>query len=663
MINIDVDQLEQIIRQANDEYYNQGASSLTDDQYDSLVDQLKTVRPDSKVLNEVGADVGSQSVPLPVCMGSQTKVRIGESDLTQLFDGDVRVVQMAKLDGLSMLIEYRNGKFNRLLTRGDGYSGQDITARGMLMSFPKHLPDCLNRSEYVYLCGEAVISSANYAKVKGNYKHRRNFVGGTLRPSVCNAKFNDVEDYVKYNCSLIEVVIWDIPSAHDLGIKTLSQGLDILADNGFSVVYHKVINSSKLNDNYAENLIKALKTKYKYLCDGIVIKIDDVDLFVSKGKDANGLNPTGSRAVKLPLEKQDSAVAIIRDIKWEISKRGLFIPVLEIVGQDGNPINLQGRTLTNVSGVNLGYVKANGWHKGSKIVVIFSGDVIPRVIHTFPDNDHCQPDVPSTCPYCGTPLQSTGVSLFCPNRDCCGVTKKQVTAFFGSMKIDNIGETTVSDLYDRGFNSIPKLLTIKYSDLIALPGYQARKALTVSKSLNNCLNNVTLTKLMSFSQCFHNEKTSLSEKRLELIVESLGEHVVLDNLRDKVDDDGNRIKLPVSKLLNTRGLSNTTVELFKKGYVNFKSIFKTIEPYIKLRVSTNIVGKLTGMSFCFTQFRDSDLEQLIISNGGKVGNLTKATTVLFFAGGSTKMDKAIKYQIPTVPKNSAREYVERLLNS
>ena len=87
------------------------------------------------------------------------------------------------------------------------------------------------------------------------------------------------------------------------------------------------------------------------------------------------------------------------------------------------------------------------------------------------------------------------------------------------MKLEDVGATTIDDLFEKGFITNEKLLEITYDQIINLPGYQAKKALNISKKLNNCLKDISLGKLMAVSQCFQNEKNSLSEKRIEMILD------------------------------------------------------------------------------------------------------------------------------------------------
>ena len=658
-----INELEEKIKQANLDYYSKGESDISDDDYDRWILELKEKDPNNPLLNQVGDDATSENkIKLPISMGSQEKVRIGEADLSKLFPDNLEICAMAKLDGLSMLIEYdEDGNYQHLYTRGNGFEGQDISYRGSLMNFPKKLPKTIQtKKEKVYLCGEAVISEENYKLIKGNYKHRRNFVGGTLRPILSDEKYKEADKDVLYNCSLIDIVIWEFPNAETFGFSSLFNCLNLLREVGFKTTFHKLIKNDKMNDEWIEKLINFVKSeKYPYLCDGAVFKVDDIETFQKMGKEANGLNPKGSRAVKLSLDKQQGYVGTIDKIIWEFSKRGLLKPVVLLKEK----LNFDGTEVSRASAANAKYVLENNWKTGTKVLLVRSGDVIPRIIETIESSDAEPINLPEICPYCGEPLHytNTGTDLFCANPECSGIYAKQTIAFFSSMKLENVGEQTIEDLFYRGFNSIEKLLSISYDDIKALPGYQAKKALNISNKLNNCLKDIGLVELMTYSQCFQHESNSLSEKRLEIIVECLGEQNILNNLENKTDENGNIIKLSTSKLIDVNGMGENNISLFKEGYVKFKKLYQRIKQFVTIVPKRNILGKLTGMSFCFTQFRDKALETLIENNGGKVGGLTKKTTTLFFAGNSGKMKKAEEYGIERIPQMQAKDYILGLL--
>lgn len=652
-----ISELSEKIKTANKNYYLLGESDLSDAEYDSLVEQLRKLDPHNPILNKVGDDSEAENkVKLPVIMGSLNKTRPDEADLARLYNQQ-DLVKTPKLDGLSMLIEYENGKFKTLYTRGNGYEGQDITGRAQYMNFPKELKEDLSEG-IVYIIGEAVISRENFKLMKGSYKHPRNAVGGTLRPVLTNKEYEEVPQDIKDNCKLVDIVSYGLIS-DNYNFNLFSDILNALKKNNFIVADYEVINCNDVTPSYMSKSIRDYRTGYQYLTDGMVLRLNNNDLFNKLGKEANGLNPRGSRAVKANLDDQFSQIGVIDHIDWEISKRGNFVPVVVLK----EPVLFDGAEVTKISGNNVKYVRENHWAPGVKVKIIRSGDVIPRIVAQNSDGTE-DLNIPAVCPWCGEPLQENEAHLYCPNPCCTGKTRAGVIEFFVNANLEDVSYQTVAYLYDKGFNTHEKLLTIKYNQLIAMEGFQAKKAIAVERELNNCLKGITLAKFMYLSQCFMNEKSSLGETKLQWAIDAYGEENILASMNNEKDENGNFRKLDPQILDNIKGFAETSVNLFKNNWRDFKLLYQMLKPYIEFKQPEVISNKLEGMSFAFTNFRDADLEEVITKNGGSVKGVSKKTSVLFAASmESTKAKTAEKYGIPIIPAPQAKEYIEKLLNN
>lgn len=648
------EELVEKIKKANRDYYLLGESDLSDAEYDQLVEELRKLNPNHPILNKVGDDSeATNKVKLPVLMGSLNKTRPDEGDIARLF-AKQDLVRMPKLDGLSMLIEYENGKYKTLYTRGNGYEGQDITGRGQFMNFPKELSEEFSDGT-TYVIGEAVISRENFKKMKGEYKHPRNAVGGTLRPYVLDSEYKDVSDDIKQNCQLIDIVTYGMICAKEF--KFFSDILRTLKNLGFLTAEYEVINCNNITPNYMAKSIKDFRTNYAYLTDGIVLRLNNMVLFNSLGKEANGLNPRGARAVKASLEDQFSQVGIIDHIEWEISKRGNFVPVVWLK----EPVLFDGAEVVKISGNNVKYVRENHWAPGVKVKIIRSGDVIPRIVGQNSTGTE-KLDIPTTCPYCQSKLEENDAHIYCPNQNCIGKTRAGIINFFTALNLEDVSYQTIASLFDAGFNTIEKLLTIRYNQLIAMEGYQAKKAITVERELNNSLNGITLAKLMYISQCFMNEKTSLGETKLQWVIDAYGEDSILSSLNNEKDENGNFKKLSPEVLSTINGFGEASINLFKDNWKAFKLLYQSLKPFITFKQPDLVSNKLEGMSFAFTNFRDPQLEELIVKNGGSVKGVSKKTSFLFAASmESTKAKAAQKYGIPIIPSYQAKECLEKLL--
>lgn len=327
------------------------------------------------------------------------------------------------------------------------------------------------------------------------------------------------------------------------------------------------------------------------------------------------------------------------------------------LGWDIMKVTIDGREIEKVSLYNLKYVIDNKIGIGSKADVIFSGDVIPRFVRF---KNEKIPEIPTVCPYCGTPLERA-TNVYCPNKECSGRVKAGVIEFFAALKLEDVSYETLSHLYDKGFDSIEKLLNVKYSDLINLEGYQATKAIKVERMLNNCLKDISITKLMYISQVFMNEKTSLGETKLQWVVDAYGEDNIIASLNGEKDENGKFKRLDPNVLSTIKGFGQAGIQIFTSNYIEFKKLYIRLKPYLTLKKTQVIQGKFSGMIFTFTQFRDENIEKIIIENGGLIKGISKKTSVLFSAGASTKTATAEKYGIPIVPAGQAEIYIQELL--
>jgi len=653
-------QLVNILKKASEDYYLTGQSALSDQEYDALLAELKEQDPTNPFLSEVGTSAikTDSKVELPVKMGSLNKIR--PSDTRQITDYNKEIIVMPKYDGLSMLIEYDSkGHYTALYTRGNGTVGQLITYRGLLMNFPKHI----NVNAKTFIIGEAIISKKNWetVKEKSSYKVARNFVCGVLRPILSDSQFtqagNPGSDLLPY----IDIVAYDIKS-DSLNFKRHDDVLKFLSDNNFIRASYDIRSpNNREDDDYffdKDNLtdyIKRVKTNCPYATDGIVMRLNDIDVFDSLGKESNGLNPKGARAVKLEVADQNSQIGIIKDIEWNITKRGNFVPVVVLE----KPLNFDGTDILKISGVNAKYVLDNGLGIGAEVQVIKSGDVIPRIIGTVIRKNY---ELLEVCPYCGEKLVVDSVNLVCKNESCSGKNKESVIAFFNSFDLKNVSTETISTLYDMGFNTIRKLLTIKYDELLKLKGFQASKAVNTERELNNAVKNITLAQLMYAGNTFNDSSSSLGIDRLNLIINAFGESNVLKALNNELNENGEKHKLHAGKLLEIDGIGEQCMNLFVGGYGSFKSLYTSIKDLVVFKENTFKSDKLKDMIFAFTNFRDKNLEKIITENGGQVKGISKKCTVLFSAGGeSTKTQTAQKYGIKIVPSTEAKNYIENLL--
>jgi NAD-dependent DNA ligase len=389
----------------------------------------------------------------------------------------------------------------------------------------------------------------------------------------------------------------------------------------------------KLNDKQLEEKINNQYTEWKkdFEIDGIVIDINDYKLRDLLGREENN-NPAFARAFKNPdwcaVEN-----TVVNNIKYSVSKQGFIKPVIEI-----NPVIIGGAEISNVTGNNMKYLIENNIFKGSVIEIIRSGDVIPKHINTisFVKENIINLD---KCPCCGseTIWNETNVELCCTNINCPERLLNGLIFFFLIIEIDNFGEGEIKKLFNLGYDTPEKILNISYNELNSIEGWAEKSVNSLFKQFNNLKEvGLPLAQLM---------------QALDLFEGKLGKKVA-----QKIFDNSNN-DFTIDNLIKIDGVSDITGNVFIKALNEYNNRYKDFPikiSYITSQVKELVGDKYNNTNICMTGFRDKELEEFIINNGGKIASgVSKATTHLLVKdkdSSSSKTDKAKSLSIPILTK-------------
>ena len=346
-------------------YYTEGGEPLiTDAEYDMIYSYISNKFSDNDYFSEnIGCRVKGKKVKHKYIIGSLKKAKGDPNDKnfidkwTSKYDKNERVVITPKYDGLSIICEYKNGKFFSATTRGNGEEGQDITDKARMfvpLETKTNTPNIIVRGE-ILLFGDIykTLGKAN----------RRNAASGIIGTDSLD------------NANLLNVIFYEIIECDQCNMnneEAKMSFLKFLFDKNATT--YKV---KKIQDLTAEYLIKELDdTKNNFLnlfdCDGLVLAIVD-------SKRENIKYPENKIAFKYGNE---FAIGIVKEVKWQTSRHGRICPVIELE----NPVNLSGADIWRATGYNAGYIRDNKICKGTKVKIIRSGDVIPRVIEVIREN-------------------------------------------------------------------------------------------------------------------------------------------------------------------------------------------------------------------------------------------------------------------------------------
>lgn len=442
-------------------YYTLDASTMSDYEYDRLyrrLQELEAAHPE-----EITPDSPTQRVGDAV-LNDFAEVRhpVPLESLEDVFDGDEvkgflsKVLETLprteysvepKVDGLSVALEYRDGRFYQGATRGDGRVGEDVTGNlRTVRSIPKNLPEKLPR---LIVRGEVYMARSVFDRINEELElegkpllaNPRNAAAGSLRqkdPKVCAKRQLDI---AVFNLQLVE----------GRSFATHSETLDYLREQGFPVIPHTVLRDpeeileqiQKLGDN---------RMDFPYDIDGAVVKLNNLSDRSILGSTAKC--PKWAVAYKYPPEQKESRVA---DIVVQVGRTGVLTPkaVLE-------PVRLAGTTVTNATLHNQDYITEKDIRIGDTVVVQKAGEIIPEIVSVVKEKrpEGTKPyHLPDKCPVCGAAVlrDPDGAAVRCTGAECPAQLLRNMIHFASrdAMDIDGVGPAVLQQLIESGLVSNP----------------------------------------------------------------------------------------------------------------------------------------------------------------------------------------------------------------
>jgi NAD-dependent DNA ligase len=605
-----IEELKNKISEAN-KAYREGSAIMSDQEWDNLVEKLAELSPNDELLEEIGHQVDStRKVKIPIEMASMNKIKSMEdlSDWSRLknIPTNTIVVITPKYDGLSLCVDELS---NNAWTRGDGIFGQKSDSHYSLMN-----NQLSNNQVFSYTYGEVMMSKKTFIdKYSNDFANPRNLVAGLLNSKEASESLKDC-DYIKYGA---------IQSKNQF--QTKKQILDELnSGQEIKVPYH-ITRLSDITEDLLLDLFKEYSEEYEI--DGLIIEVNDLNQQLVLGRETSTNNPTWARAFKHPNFEQ-SAISTVTGISWNISKQGYLKPIIHIV-----PVQLDGVTVSNVTGNNARYIKEMGIGVGAEVKVVRSGMVIPKIVEVIKSVDFVMPNI-------GVDIEwnEAGIELVTLSETDDQKLKKLIS-FFEILEADNVSEGVITQLWDAGYKTIADILKLTKSDLEKLDRFGKRKAKIVYDSIQKSVTDVSLSKLQHATGIFR----GLGSKKLALL-----EHF---DTKPTIDD-----------VMSIEGFADISAKTYVESYDVFFDFIKDLPVTIQEKIELEPVGDdLESMNVVFSGLRRKDLEEIIESRGGKIsGSVSKNTTHLIMkvvGSGSSKEKKAIDLgvEIMTV------EQLEKLL--
>lgn len=427
-----VKELNTLLQKASYAYYGLDKSIMSDKEYDDLYDELVSLEketecvlagsPTQKVQGYVLDGFKKVEHSKPMLSADKTK----EVSEVEKFINNRDFYCSYKLDGLTLVVKYKNGKFVQGITRGNGTVGEDVTEQ---CRFIKNLPMEISNKHDIELRGECVISWDEFHRINSTldepYSHPRNLAAGTLR----NLDLNIVRD------RSLSFVVFELVSPT---FTHKWDGLKAIEDMGFECVGRA--------QGTVENCVEGMQPDwYVYPVDGLIFELNSSELSKSLGATSHHEN------CRIALKWEDTLYKTkLTDIEWNTSKTGLINPVAIF-----EPVDLDGAVTTRATLHNISYIEDLQLGIGDEIVVYRANMVIPKVHDNLTRSNTWQ--LPTKCPNCGGDVEvhneNGSKTLHCINPDCKAKLLGKLVHFCSknALNIEGMSEATLQFLVEKGW--------------------------------------------------------------------------------------------------------------------------------------------------------------------------------------------------------------------
>ncbi len=448
------EELKRVLEQYNYSYYVLDDPSVSDNEYDMLMQELKQIEqdypelmtPDSPTQHVGGYAMNTfEKVTHEVQMGSLQDVFSKEQVISfadkcreALGEAPLFMVE-PKIDGLSVSLEYRDGVFVRGSTRGDGFVGEDVTENlKTIRSIPQKLKKAL---PYLEVRGEVYMSRESFEKLIARqeaegeklFKNPRNAAAGSLRqkdPKITAQR-------------CLDILIFNIQQIEGEDFTSHRQSLDMLRKLGFPVVEDYPADSPEKISELID-MIGNDRSRFPFDIDGAVLKADDFSVRERLG--ATSKFPKWAVAYKYPPEEKETTLL---EVEVNVGRTGAITPVAIF-----EPVQLAGTTVSRAVLHNQEFITEKDIRIGDRILVRKAGEIIPEVLRSVSHSENSIPYMlPEKCPVCGTEAvrYEDEAALRCPNTECPAQQLRNIIHFTskGAMNIEGMGPAVIEALLDK----------------------------------------------------------------------------------------------------------------------------------------------------------------------------------------------------------------------
>lgn len=437
-------ELVEILNRAGRAYYQEDREIMSNYEYDALYDELQALEEETGTVfsDSPTVQVGYEAVDAlpkeaharPMLSLDKTKDR----EALRAFIGEHKTILSWKMDGLTIVLTYRDGQLYKAVTRGNGTVGEVVTANARKF---KNLPLRISYQGELVLRGEAIITYSDFEKINeeiedvdAKYKNPRNLCSGSVRQ--LNNEITARRNVRFYAFTLVSVQGVDFQNSHH-------EQMDWLASLGFQTVEYRIVTGETLDE--AMEYFSHQVMKNDFPSDGLVAIYDDIAYGASLGSTAKF--PRNAYAFKWADEICETT---LKEIEWSASRTGLINPVAIF-----EPVELEGTTVSRASVHNISIVKELKLGIGDRIEVYKANMIIPQIARNLTESATLE--IPKECPVChgeAVIRQENDVeALYCINKECPAKKIKSFTLFVSrdAMNIDGLSEASLEKFIASGF--------------------------------------------------------------------------------------------------------------------------------------------------------------------------------------------------------------------
>ena len=642
-------ELVDLLNKASRAYYQEAQEIMSNYEYDRLYDELKDLEdelgitlsnsPTVNVGYEVVSELPKERHESPMLSLDKTK----EVEELKNFVGDQKVLMSWKMDGLTVVLTYRDGKLYKAVTRGNGEVGEVITNNAKVF---KNVPVQIAYQGELILRGEAVIGYKDFEKINqeiedvdARYKNPRNLCSGSVRQ--LNNQITAKRNVMFYAFTLVQADGVDFQNSRACQMEWLKS-------QGFTTVEYYMVTRDTVEDEVAKFSSKISENDFP--SDGLVLTYDDIAYGRSLGRTAKF--PRDSFAFKWQDEIRET---VLREIEWSPSRTGLINPVAIF-----DPVELEGTTVSRASVHNISIMEELELGIGDRIEVYKANMIIPQIAENLTRSG--VKDIPCKCPVCQgeTKIRQVGnaKALYCMNPECQAKHVKSFALFVSrdALNIEGLSEATLEKFISRGYIHT-------FADIFHLDQYKEE-----------------IQKMEGFGEKSYKKLTESIEKArtttLPRVIYSLGiAGIGLANAkvicRELKYDVESLLKVSEEELNEIQGVGEVLAKAFvgyfadAKHVENFRRLLKELtipeETVTKQQIFEGVNFVITGSVKHFAN--RGEVKELIESLGGKVtGSVTSKTNYLInndVTSTSSKNKKANELGIPIISEETFLELVNQ----